>query len=160
MKFILNDFIIANKIIESDGSKHVWTAFSAVLLPTCFASRDRFVNREHNFGQNMFSRFYRYNSVAFFFIFGVIALITNNFIIRFTNISTFTCDNFPFLSHNSTCGTPPSPFSHEILDLPAPHSWFYFLGNLLIIVLALLHVVMVFMEEFCIRDFKKVVPIV
>merc|ERR1712142_810683 len=157
---IIINYIIANKIIQSDGSKHIWTAFAAVLLPTCFASRDTFENKEPSFGMKMFSRFYRYNAVVFFFLFGVIALITSNFIIRYTtNISTFTCNNYPFLSYDVTCGAP-SAFSDQVFDLPAPHSWFYFLGNLLIILLALVHVVLVFMEEFCIRDFNKIIPIV
>jgi len=155
---IILNYIIAQIIIKSDGSKHIWTAFSAVLLPTCFASRDTFANKDPSFGKKMFAKFYRYNSVLFFFLFGVVALITTNFIIRYTDMSTFTCDNYPFLSHDPDCQKS-SLLSNPIFDLPPPHSWFYFLGNLLVIVLAMLHVVLVFMEEFCIRDFTKVVAI-
>jgi hypothetical protein len=152
---VIVNYITAIIIIKSDGSKHIWTAFSAVLLPTCFASRDTFKNKDPSFGKKMFAKFYRYNSVFFFFVFGVIALITSNFIIRYTDMSTFTCDNLPFLSYDATCETHNS-FPNQIFDLPAPHSWFYFLGNLLVVFLALLHVVLVFMEEVCIRDFSKV----
>jgi len=155
---IILNYIIAQIIIKSDGSKHIWTAFSAVLLPTCFASRDTFANKDPSFGKKMFAKFYRYNSVLFFFLFGVVALITTNFIIRYTDMSSFTCDNYPFLSHDPDCQKS-SLLSNPIFDLPPPHSWFYFLGNLLVIGLAMLHVVLVFMEEFCIRDFTKVIAI-
>ena len=37
---ILLNYIISNIIIKTDGSKHFWTAFAAVLLPNCFISRD------------------------------------------------------------------------------------------------------------------------
>ena len=37
---IVLNFIISNIIIKTDGSKHFWTAFAAVLLPNCFISRD------------------------------------------------------------------------------------------------------------------------
>lgn len=37
---ILANYIASNVIIKTDGSKHFWTAFAAVLLPNCFISRD------------------------------------------------------------------------------------------------------------------------
>ena len=37
---ILSNYIASNIIIKTDGSKHFWTAFAAVLLPNCFISRD------------------------------------------------------------------------------------------------------------------------
>ena len=37
---IILNYIISNIVIKTDGSKHFWTAFAAVLLPNCFISRD------------------------------------------------------------------------------------------------------------------------
>ena len=37
---IICNYIISNIIVKTDGSKHFWTAFAAVLLPNCFISRD------------------------------------------------------------------------------------------------------------------------
>lgn len=155
---VIVNYITANILIKTDGSKHIWTAFSAVLLPTCFASRETFKDKNPSFGKKMFARFYRYNAAFFFFIFGVAALVTTNCIIRYTSISNFTCDNYPFLSYDVDCSTS-SSFANPIFDLPPPHSWFYFLGNLLVITLGLLHVVTVFVEEYCIRDYSVVAPV-
>ena len=157
---VLVNYITANILIKTDRGKHIWTAFAAVLLPTCFASRDTFKNKDPSTGKKIFARFYRFNAVFFFFIFGVAALLTTNFLIRYTSISSFTCDNYPFLSYDPELACPTSSsFPNPIFDLPSPHSWFYFLGNLMVITLALLHVVLVYMEEFCIRDFSLVGPV-
>ena len=34
------NFILANLLIKTDRTKHIWTAFAGVLLPKCFISRD------------------------------------------------------------------------------------------------------------------------
>ena len=92
---VIANFIAATIIIKSDTSKYIWISFAGVLLPTCFVSRDSFKNKDSSFGRKMFLRFYQYNGVLFFFIFGVAALITTNFIIRYTSVSSFNCDNCP-----------------------------------------------------------------
>jgi len=148
---VILNYIIANIFIQSEGSKHFWTAFSAVLLPTCFASRDALKDKDPSFGRKMFARFYRCNSLVFFLVFGIAGLLTTNFIIRFTDMSYFTCINLPFLSFDKNCSKS-SPFSSPIFNLPPPHAWFYFLGNLLVILLSLVHVFLIFIEEICIRD--------
>jgi len=157
---IIVNYITANIFIKTDGSKHIWTAFAAVLLPTCFASRETFKNKDPSYGKKIFAKFYRYNSVFFFFIFGVAALVTTNLIIRYTSITTFSCANYPFLSYDQDLHCPSlSSFSNPIFDLPPPHSWFYFLGNLMVITMALLNVVLAFMEEVWIHDFSLVAPV-
>merc|ERR1711892_544129 len=37
---VMANYITSNILIKTDGSKHIWTAFAAVLLPNCFVSRN------------------------------------------------------------------------------------------------------------------------
>ena len=47
-----------------------------------------------------FKSFYRVNSVVFFFLFGVGALVTANCLIFLTDFISFNCSNLPFLSYD------------------------------------------------------------
>lgn len=155
---VITNYITSNIIIKTDGSKHIWTAFAAVLLPNCFVSRVTLEHKEPKEARKLFNKFYRCNSIVFLIVMSIGALVTTNCIISFTSVSSFNCNNYPFLSYNEDLKCPPaSPFSTPLSSLPSPHSWFYFLGNLSVISFSLLHVFLVFIEgKVCCRDYTPV----
>ena len=103
----------------------------------------------------MFERFYKANSILFFFIFSVIGVVITNTIIRWTEINNFKCSNVPFLSYIEACFWDSDTFiSDPIFGLPQPHAWFYVLGNGLIICFSMLHILLVFVENYFIGDFN------
>ena len=136
---------------SDDKSKHILTAFASVLLPMCFISRDTLKDIDDQKAEKMFNKFYRLNSIMFTLIVSVIGLIASNTIIRFSDVNYFDCQNMPFLSYEADCNYS-SPFSDPIFDLPMPHSWFYFLGNILVLGLTLVHVILTFVEPWIIND--------
>lgn len=162
------NYITANILIKSSsGSKHFWTAFAAVVVPTCFVSRDSVVDKHPQQASQVFTRFYKWNSVLFFLIFGVAALAAADCLLLFTNVNKFTCSNLPFLSHDSVSNCPPGSsfkdnlpgYSDLVSILPPPHTWFYIVGNLMVLLLSLLHLVIVSMEEkCCAKDYHPVSP--
>ncbi len=134
-------------------TKHLWTAFASVLLPKCFSSRESLVGKEPGYGARMFERFYKANSILFFIIFSVVGVVTANIIIRWTEVNSFDCSNLPFLSFIEECFMDSDILiSDPILDLPQPHSWFYVLGNVIIISLSFLHIILVAVESYFIGD--------
>jgi len=151
---VVMNYILANLIIKTDGSKHFWTAAAAVVVPTCFVARDSLEGKQQAQSTKVFTRFYKWNTVLFFFIFGVAALITTNCLLLFTDVNKYTCDNLPFLSYdfdNKCPGDNPFPDLTTTLEsrLPAPHTWFYLFGNLLVLLLSALHLVLMSVEERC-----------
>lgn len=111
------------------------------------------VGKEPGYGARMFERFYKVNSILFFIIFSVVGVVTANIIIRWTEVNSFDCSNLPFLSYIEECFMNSDiTISDPILNLPQPHSWFYLLGNLTIIVLSFLHMILVVVESYFIRD--------
>ena len=148
---IISNYILASFfIITIDKSKNIWTSFASVLLPKCFVSRETLEGKDSDFGPKMFEKFYKMNSVLFLIVFGIIGVIIANVIIRFTDINDFNCENLPFLSYIERCGS--SNFSDPILNLPLPHSWFYFLGNIIIIAFSIIDVTLTFLEGYLIND--------
>ena len=155
---VIANYITSNILIKTDGSKHIWTAFAAVLLPNCFISRVTLEDKSAKDAQRLFTKFYRFNSVIFLVIIGILALVSTNCIISLTSLSTFNCNNYPFLSYDQDLACPPSsPFTTPISSFPSPHSWFYLLGNFSVLSLSLLHVFLVFLEgKVCGRDYTPV----
>ena len=148
---IISNYILASFIITTiDKSKNIWTSFASVLLPKCFVSRETLEGKNSDFGPKMFEKFYKMNSILFLLVFGIIGVIIANVIIRFTDINDFNCENLPFLSHIEGCSS--SNFSDPILNLPLPHSWFYFLGNILIVAFSIIDVTLTFSEGYLIND--------
>merc|ERR1712050_287967 len=139
-------------------SQHIWTAFAAVLLPNCFVSRFILEQMSAKDSQRLFTKFYRWNSVVFFLVMGVASLIFTNCIITLTDISSFNCNNYPFLSYDQELSCPPSsPFKTPIFSFPAHHSWFFLIGNISVVSLSLLHMVFVFVEDrVCGKDYTPV----
>ena len=139
---MITNFTIAFFTVQSlDASKHLLTAVGSVLLPKCFVSRDSLENKPSQYGAKMFERYYRLNSINFFLVFSVFALITANCVIRWTDINTFPCDVLPFLSENPQCE-----------ETTAQHSLFYLLGNILVVLCSLLSLALVHLQEPVIRD--------
>ena len=155
---VIANYITSNILIKTDGSKHIWTAFASVLLPNCFISRVTLEDKSAKDAQRLFTKFYRFNSIIFLIIIGIGALVSTNCIISLTSLSTFNCNNYPFLSYDQDLACPPSsPFTTPISSFPSPHSWFYLLGNLSVLSLSLLHVFLVFIEgKVCGRDYSPV----
>jgi len=155
---VIANYVTSILLIKTYGSKHIWTAFAAVLLPNCFVSRFTLEQMSAKDSQRLFTKFYRWNSVVFFLVMGVSALIFTNCIITLTDISSFNCNNYPFLSYDQELSCPPSsPFKTPIFSFPAPHSWFFLIGNISVVFLSLLHMVFVFVEEcVCGKDYTPV----
>ena len=148
---ILGNYIIASFVITTiDKSKNIWTSFASVLLPKCFVSRESLEGKDSDFGSKMFENFYKKNSFLFLLVFGIIGVIVADVIIRFTDINDFNCENLPFLSYIEGCSS--SNFPDPILNLPLPHSWFYFLGNILIIAFSTIDVTLTYLEGYLIND--------
>jgi len=146
---ILANYIASNVIIKTDGSKHFWTAFAAVLLPNCFISRDTVEKIEKQETRRKFKMFYKVNSLLFFFLIGVGALVAANCLIFLTDFISFNCSNLPILSYDPSQNC---PASSPIKDLKfptsvPPHSGFLYFGTAGVFVLCLLHVCLVFIEE-------------
>ena len=149
---IISNYILASFIITTiDKSKNIWTSFASVLLPKCFVSRETLEGKESNFGPKMFEKFYKLNAILFLLIFSIIGLIIANVIIRLSDINDFNCENLPFLSFIEGCD---SYFSDPVFNLPLPHSWFYFLGNILIISFSIIDVILTYLEGYLIDDFN------
>jgi len=165
---VLINYIAANILLSvSNGSKHFLTAAAAVVVPTCFVSRDDLVDMHPMKAKKLFTRFYKWNSVFFFLIFGVAALATTDVILLFTELSTFTCSNMPFLSYDSTNNCPENssftdnlPGYTELSDvLPPLHIWFFTVGNLVVFLLSLIQLVFTSVEERCCqRKYEPVNP--
>jgi len=155
---VIANYILSNILIKTDGSKHIWTAFAAVLLPNYFVSRDTLENKSAKDAQRIFRSFYRWNSIIFFILIGLVTLVSTNCFISVTNLSNFNCNNFPFLSYNSDLSCPPdSPFSNLLSVFPSPHSWFYLIGNPSVFVFSLFHVFIVFAQDsVCGQDYAPV----
>jgi len=155
---VMANYITSHILIKTDGSKHIWTAFAAVLLPNCFVSRNTLEHQSAKDTQRLFTKFYRWNSVIFLVVIGIVALVCTNCIISLTSLSNFNCSNYPFLSYDQDLACPPSsPFTTPISSFPAPHSWFYLLGNLSVVSLSALHVFFVFVEgRVCGKDYAPV----
>ena len=96
-----------------------------------------------------FKTFYRVNSLLFFFLIGVGALVTANCLIFLTDFIQFNCANLPFLSYDAEQNCPPnSPIKDiDIAKLLPPHSGFLVFGSVGVFVLSLIHVISVFLEE-------------
>jgi len=156
---ILCNYFISNMIIKTDGSKHFWTAFAAVLLPNCFISRDTVELVEKQETRRRFKSFYRVNSVVFLILFGVGALVTANCLIFLTDFISFNCSNLPFLSYDpeQNCpATSPLKDSNMANFLP-PHGGFLVFGSAGVFVLSLVHVMLVFVEESILsKDYEPV----
>jgi len=156
---IVLNYIISNIIIKTDGSKHFWTAFAAVLLPNCFISRDTVELLGQQETRRKFKTFYRVNSLLFFFLIGVGALVTANCLIFLTDFIQFNCANLPFLSYDAEQNCPPnSPIKDiEIAKLLPPHSGFLVFGSVGVFVLSLLQVISIFFEESILsKDYEPV----
>ena len=106
-----------------------------------------------------FKTFYKVNSILFFFLIGVGALVTANCLIFLTDFIQFNCSNLPFLSYDPEQNCPPtSPIKDLALAsyLP-PHSGFLVLGSVGVFVLSLLQVIFVFVEESILsKDYEPV----
>jgi len=157
---ILCNYIISNIIIKTDGAKHFWTAFAAVLLPNSFISRDTVDLQGRQRTREMFRTFAKANSLLFLFLIGIGALVTTNCLLTLTNFIEFNCKNYPFLSYDpqqdcpveSPLKTPPASF------FPEPHSWWFLIGNVGVILLSILHVILVFAGEHCLGKEYEPVP--
>lgn len=96
---IVCNFIISGFIIKTDGSKHFWTAFSSVLLPNAFISRDTVIILGRRKTRDIFQKFFKANSVLFLLLICVGGYITTNCLITFTDIIHYNCNNVPLLSY-------------------------------------------------------------
>jgi len=158
---VVANFISALYVIDTKWSKHFMTAFAAVLLPTCFVSREHI--EDAGYGRRLFYRFYKVNALVFFFL-ATAGLVAANCLLHYTDQLEFNCNNLPFLSYDSANNCPAksalgglSPPFEEVLN--PIHAWFHTIGSSLVLGLAFLHVVLVFVEErCCIRDYKPVSP--
>jgi len=160
---LLTTLLLANlatawAIIDTEPIKHAWTAVAAVLTPTCFISRDTIMAKksaDKTYGKQLFDRFRLANAGVFFLVVSVVGLISTNMVLRFSSISKFDCENFPFLSFDEDLNCPVnSPFQDNpsILSLPPPHSWFYLVGNIVVPLLGLIHIAAVYMENRILKD--------
>jgi len=166
---VLVNYIAANILLSiSNGSKHFITAAAAVLVPTCFVSRESLVDLPAHKAKKLFTRFYKWNTVIFFLIFGVAALASTDAILLLTNIIKFTCSNLPFLSFDTENNCPSDSIFKESLPgysdlteiLPAAHVWFFTIGNLFVLFFALLDLVIISLEEKCCqRQYQPVNPL-
>lgn len=161
---VLANFVTALCVIDTKWSKHFMTACAAVLLPTCFISRENV--EDAGYGRRLFYRFYRINSLVFFAV-AMTGLIAANCLLHYTDMITFNCSNLPFLSYDSTQDCPSgsvlagfnAPLGDLVDVLKPVHVWFHVVGSSLILGLSMLHVFFVFIEErCCIRDYKPVNP--
>ena len=106
-----------------------------------------------------FKTFYKVNSLLFFFLMGVGALVTANCLIFLTDFLKFNCSNLPFLSYDPDQNCPPSsPIKDtDIARLLPPHSGFLVLGSAGVFGLSLLQVIAVFVEESILsKDYQPV----
>ena len=156
------NFLTAICVLKTKLSKHLKTAFAAVLLPTCFVFKKDI--KSFGLGQKLFSKFYKVNSV-FFFVVSACGLIVSNLFLNFTTLLRYDCNNLPVLSYNETVPCPKesilagasSPFD-GILD--PVHAWFTVIGSSLILGLGILHVILVFIEDMsCNQNYTPVHPI-
>jgi len=158
---ILANFISALCIIDTKWSKHFMTSFAAILLPTCFVSREHI--EDAGYGRRLFYRFYKVNALVFFTI-AVSGLIAVNCFLHYTDMLEYNCSNLPFLSYNQSAACPEgsplaglSPPFDDILD--PDHAWFHVIGSSIVLGLGIFHIILVFIEErCCIRDYKPVGP--
>jgi len=155
---VIANYITSIILIKTYGSKHIWTAFAAVLLPNCFVSRFTLESMSTKDSQKLFTKFYRWNSIVFFVVIGICALVFTNCILTLTSLSNFNCNNYPFLSYDQDLTCPPSsPFKTPIPSFPAPHSWFFLVGNISVVSLSLIHILFVFLGcRICGKDYTPV----
>ena len=157
---IVINYIVSNIMIKTDGSKHFWTAFAGVLLPTCFISRDTVELEGRDKVRSLFKSYYKVNSLIFMFFVGIGGIITTNCLLTLTDYPEFKCKNLPFLSYDPSCPElAESPFKQPFASgLPAPHSWFFLLGNVGIFLLSFIHVLLVYIGEHCLNREYQPVP--
>merc|ERR1712107_788912 len=100
---VVANFISALFVIDTKWSKHFMTAFAAVLLPTCFVSREHI--EDAGYGRRLFNRFYKVNAFVFFFL-ATAGLVAANCLLHYTDQLEFNCNNLPFLSYDSANNCP------------------------------------------------------
>ena len=125
--FVVSNYVMAKLIVNTqDESKHIWTAFGAILLPNCFISKDTVENIGKGRTEKWFKRFLVANSWLFFILFGIIGVST-------------ICG----LSYTDMINYRSSPASRE------PTSGEYWMINSIILLCSLLHAVLVTVVEVC-----------